>query len=53
MSDCTGLRGQLAAEMHSGGWEPPRYRRLKPNLLGALEPVPGVIPRGRRADPYE
>ena len=37
MSGCTGLRGCLAAQMHSGGWEPPRYKRLKPNLLGALE----------------
>ncbi len=23
--------------MHSGGREPPRYKRLKPNLQGALE----------------
>ena len=37
MSGCTGLRGRLTAQMHSGGWESPRYKRLKPNPLGALE----------------
>ena len=37
MSGCTGLRGWLAAQIHSGGWEPPRHKRHKPNLLGALE----------------
>lgn len=37
MSGCNGLRGRLAARLHSGEWEPPRYERLKPGLLGALE----------------
>jgi ubiquinone/menaquinone biosynthesis C-methylase UbiE len=37
MSGCTGLRERLTAQMHSGGWESPRYKRLKPNPLGALE----------------
>lgn len=37
MSGCDGLCGRLAARMHSGEWEPPRYERLKPELLGALE----------------
>ncbi len=36
MSGRNGLCGRLA-RMHSGGWEPPRYGRLKPKLLGALE----------------
>lgn len=37
MSGCNGLYEWLAARMHSGGWEPPQYRRLKPDLLGALK----------------
>lgn len=37
MSGCTGLCGRLAAWTHSGEWEPPHYKRLKPKLLGALE----------------
>ncbi len=37
MSGCTSLHGRLTAQMHSGRWESPRYKRLKPNLLGALE----------------
>jgi hypothetical protein len=37
VSGCNGLCGRLAARMHSGGWEPPHYKRLKPKLLGALE----------------
>lgn len=37
MSGCCGLRGRLAAWTHSGEWEPPHYKRLKPKLLGALE----------------
>ena len=37
MSGCNGLCGRLAARLHSGEWEPPRYERLKPELLGALE----------------
>lgn len=36
MSGCTGLRGQLGGP-DAFGREPPRYKRLKPNLLGALE----------------
>lgn len=36
MSGCDGLCGRLAARMHTGGWEPPYYKRLKPGLLGAL-----------------
>jgi ubiquinone/menaquinone biosynthesis C-methylase UbiE len=37
MSLCNGLCDRLAVRMHSGRWEPPYYRRLKPELLGALE----------------
>lgn len=37
MSGCNGLCERLTARMHSGGWEPPHYKRLKPKLLGALE----------------
>jgi hypothetical protein len=37
MSLCNGLCDRLAARMHSGGWEPPHYKRLKPELLSALE----------------
>ena len=37
MSLCNGLCDRLAARMHSGRWEPPRYKRLKPEMLGALE----------------
>ena len=37
MSLCNGLCDRLAARMHSGEWEPPHYKRLKPELLGALE----------------
>lgn len=37
MSFCNGLCDRLAARMHSGGWEPPHYKRLKPELLSALE----------------
>jgi hypothetical protein len=37
VSGCNGLCGRLAAWMHSGGWEPAHYKRLKPKLLGTLE----------------
>lgn len=37
MSLCNGLCDRLAARMHSSRWEPPHYKRLKPELLGALE----------------
>jgi hypothetical protein len=37
VSGCNGLCGRLAAWMHSGGWEPAHYKRLKPELLGTLE----------------
>ena len=37
MSLCNGLCDRLAARMHSGRWEPPHYKRLKPEMLGALE----------------
>ena len=37
MSGCNGLCGRLAAWMHSGGWEPAHYKRLKSKLLSTLE----------------
>jgi hypothetical protein len=39
MSLCNGLCDRLAARMHSGRWEPPHYKRLKAELLGAVSPL--------------
>ena len=38
MSGCNGLSaGGWPPCLHSGGWEPAHYKRLKPKLLGTLE----------------